>query len=387
MATELQYSPYHMNADPSFHQVSMAAAAAGSAAAAQASTYAHHPTSMVSVNPYFSHHQQQQQQQQHPYYSTYFHPSQPEYGSSAMLDPYPGDFRPTFYNPFEIKHRRRTSRAQLKILEKSFLENTKPNASVRRYLAQELEMTPRGVQIWFQNRRAKAKLQKRKSQQQQVNGMSPTLDGNASSSAAAAAFLMTPMSSNASTTSSSTSSGFHSSSSPHSLFYPMDDIRSVATQAAAQSMLMADQAWMAMPMHPLQQQQQSPSVSTTDEMQRRQSCPLLSNEWDPSTALQQPRRASDYPLSSPNHTHGLSWLEEKSCSSSSTSSCDTPQWTLGSITPGQPTTQQYSPLSDHALLDLYQKQQQKSDSAYTAMPTTSALDFDPSVPSLMSCLL
>ncbi|ORZ08104.1 homeobox domain-containing protein, partial [Absidia repens] len=55
------------------------------------------------------------------------------------------------------KHRRRTSRAQLKILEKSFLENTKPNASVRRYLAQELDMTPRGVQIWFQNRRAKAK--------------------------------------------------------------------------------------------------------------------------------------------------------------------------------------------------------------------------------------
>ncbi|ORZ19591.1 homeobox domain-containing protein, partial [Absidia repens] len=55
------------------------------------------------------------------------------------------------------KHRRRTSRAQLKVLEKSFLENAKPNATVRRYLAQELEMTPRGVQIWFQNRRAKAK--------------------------------------------------------------------------------------------------------------------------------------------------------------------------------------------------------------------------------------
>ncbi len=33
------------------------------------------------------------------------------------------DFRPTFYNPFEIKHRRRTSRAQLKVLEESFSEN------------------------------------------------------------------------------------------------------------------------------------------------------------------------------------------------------------------------------------------------------------------------
>ncbi|RCI01700.1 hypothetical protein CU098_011528 [Rhizopus stolonifer] len=73
------------------------------------------------------------------------------------------DFRTSFYNPFEIKHRRRTSRAQLKVLEKSFSENPKPNATVRRILAQQLDMTPRGVQIWFQNRRAKAKLQRRKS--------------------------------------------------------------------------------------------------------------------------------------------------------------------------------------------------------------------------------
>lgn len=77
-----------------------------------------------------------------------------------------GDFRPSFYNPFEIKHRRRTSRAQLKVLEKSFLENPKPNATVRRILAQKLDMTPRGVQIWFQNRRAKAKLLRRKSGQE-----------------------------------------------------------------------------------------------------------------------------------------------------------------------------------------------------------------------------
>lgn len=67
------------------------------------------------------------------------------------------DFRPTFYNPFEIKHRRRTSRSQFKVLEKTFLENPKPNASIRRWLAQKLVMTPRGVQVWFQNRRAKEK--------------------------------------------------------------------------------------------------------------------------------------------------------------------------------------------------------------------------------------
>ncbi|KAJ3047996.1 hypothetical protein HK097_010979 [Rhizophlyctis rosea] len=65
-----------------------------------------------------------------------------------------------FYNPFEIKHRRRTSQAQLKVLEKAFADNPKPNGTLRRQLAQTLEMTPRGVQVWFQNRRAKAKHQR-----------------------------------------------------------------------------------------------------------------------------------------------------------------------------------------------------------------------------------
>src|SRR5918911_4643341 len=71
-----------------------------------------------------------------------------------------GEFKPTFYNPFEVKHRRRTSRQQLKVLEKAFNENPKPHAAVRQALAQKLNMTPRGVQVWFQNRRAKAKKQK-----------------------------------------------------------------------------------------------------------------------------------------------------------------------------------------------------------------------------------
>lgn len=73
-----------------------------------------------------------------------------------------GDFRPTFYNPFEIKHRRRTSRAQQQVLEDAFSNNPKPNSTIRRVLAQKLEMTPRGVQIWFQNRRAKEKSSRRK---------------------------------------------------------------------------------------------------------------------------------------------------------------------------------------------------------------------------------
>lgn len=68
-----------------------------------------------------------------------------------------GEFKPTFYNPFEVKHRRRTSRSQFKILERAFIENCKPNAIVRKALAQELGMSVRSIQVWFQNRRAKLK--------------------------------------------------------------------------------------------------------------------------------------------------------------------------------------------------------------------------------------
>ncbi|KAI8054145.1 homeobox domain-containing protein, partial [Gilbertella persicaria] len=55
------------------------------------------------------------------------------------------------------KHRRRTSRTQFKTLEKAFVENPKPNGKQRQKLAENLSMSPRGVQVWFQNRRAKAK--------------------------------------------------------------------------------------------------------------------------------------------------------------------------------------------------------------------------------------
>lgn len=73
-----------------------------------------------------------------------------------------GEFKPTFYNPFEIKHRKRTTKNQYKVLEKAFQENPKPSNAVRRNLAIQLEMSPRGVQVWFQNRRAKKKLQEMK---------------------------------------------------------------------------------------------------------------------------------------------------------------------------------------------------------------------------------
>ncbi|KAI7870161.1 homeobox domain-containing protein, partial [Spinellus fusiger] len=53
--------------------------------------------------------------------------------------------------------RRRTSREQHKTLEETFQINPKPNSKIRRHLAEQLEMPLRSVQVWFQNRRAKAK--------------------------------------------------------------------------------------------------------------------------------------------------------------------------------------------------------------------------------------
>ena len=57
------------------------------------------------------------------------------------------DFKAFYpYTPNEVKHRKRTTNAQLKILESIFKRNTKPNASLRVDLAAQLGMTPRGVQ-------------------------------------------------------------------------------------------------------------------------------------------------------------------------------------------------------------------------------------------------
>ncbi|TIA91888.1 hypothetical protein E3P81_01746 [Wallemia ichthyophaga] len=66
------------------------------------------------------------------------------------------------YQPFEVKHRKRTSKHQFNVLEETYQTNPKPAALIRKSLAEQLEMTPRGVQIWFQNRRAKAKAQAKK---------------------------------------------------------------------------------------------------------------------------------------------------------------------------------------------------------------------------------
>jgi hypothetical protein len=80
-----------------------------------------------------------------------------------------GEFKATFYNPFEVKHRKRTTESQYRVLEKEFQTNQKPSASIRRALATRLGMTPRAVQVWFQNRRAKLKNSLNQYQQQHSN--------------------------------------------------------------------------------------------------------------------------------------------------------------------------------------------------------------------------
>ncbi|KAJ2780151.1 hypothetical protein GGI15_003640 [Coemansia interrupta] len=67
------------------------------------------------------------------------------------------DLKPNFYNPYHVKHRRRTTKEQLELLEGTFKNTPKPSSDIRKALAQKLGMTAREVQIWFQNRRAKQK--------------------------------------------------------------------------------------------------------------------------------------------------------------------------------------------------------------------------------------
>src|ERR1700753_3748947 len=53
--------------------------------------------------------------------------------------------------------RQRATQDQLITLEVEFEKNPTPTAVVRERIAQEINMTERSVQIWFQNRRAKIK--------------------------------------------------------------------------------------------------------------------------------------------------------------------------------------------------------------------------------------
>lgn len=59
--------------------------------------------------------------------------------------------------------RQRATQDQLTTLEVEFNKNPTPNAETRVEIAEQINMTERSVQIWFQNRRAKIKLMAKKS--------------------------------------------------------------------------------------------------------------------------------------------------------------------------------------------------------------------------------
>ncbi|KAG6833558.1 hypothetical protein H0H87_005209 [Tephrocybe sp. NHM501043] len=89
------------------------------------------------------------------------HPTPPTHflPHGLSMDPSAVDFRAFYpYTPNEVKHRKRTTTTQLRTLEAIFKRDTKPNGPLRVELAAQLGMTARGVQVWFQNRRAKEKI-------------------------------------------------------------------------------------------------------------------------------------------------------------------------------------------------------------------------------------
>jgi hypothetical protein len=55
------------------------------------------------------------------------------------------------------KKRQRTTPEQLEVLEKIYEKEKLPGSDLRKELAMKLKMTPRRVQVWFQNKRAKEK--------------------------------------------------------------------------------------------------------------------------------------------------------------------------------------------------------------------------------------
>lgn len=63
----------------------------------------------------------------------------------------------------KLQKRQRATQDQLATLEMEFNKNPTPAAEVRDRIADEINMTERSVQIWFQNRRAKIKLMAKKS--------------------------------------------------------------------------------------------------------------------------------------------------------------------------------------------------------------------------------
>ncbi|RKP25225.1 homeobox domain-containing protein, partial [Syncephalis pseudoplumigaleata] len=69
-----------------------------------------------------------------------------------------GDTSPSVHS----KKRNRINAGQLMVLEKAFSSSPSPSSQMRTMIAHQCRMSERSVQIWFQNRRAKARNAQRK---------------------------------------------------------------------------------------------------------------------------------------------------------------------------------------------------------------------------------
>ncbi|CAM0136218.1 unnamed protein product [Umbelopsis sp. WA50703] len=77
-----------------------------------------------------------------------------------------------------VKRRRRLTQEETSLLNDIFERTSKPNALVRKMLAERLNMSPRTVQIWFQNRRAKVKKDGKTSNSPNVSESSTSTNGD-----------------------------------------------------------------------------------------------------------------------------------------------------------------------------------------------------------------
>ncbi|KAM3582509.1 hypothetical protein VKS41_005154 [Umbelopsis sp. WA50703] len=81
-------------------------------------------------------------------------------------------------SPSATRKRTRTTLTQLRVLEETFAEIPSPDSKLRKQLSDELGMSERSIQIWFQNRRAKVKLLKKRAkmkEQQQSSHKKPSV--------------------------------------------------------------------------------------------------------------------------------------------------------------------------------------------------------------------
>lgn len=96
------------------------------------------------------------------YSSTFTFPAPSQSHPNAEVDQLEDDSVPaaapsaapgTSENPLIPKRRRRTSPAELALLEEEFRTNPLPTQAERARLAGRVSMTGRALQVWFQNRR------------------------------------------------------------------------------------------------------------------------------------------------------------------------------------------------------------------------------------------